>query len=419
MKNINKRLWVINQFANTPEMPGHTRQFEISQYLVKKGWKVNLFASDFNLSERKFKKLKRFQFSLIENIDGINWHWIRVIPYFRNNLLRYINIISFCIHLFFKLIFEIFYYSILEDSKKIVIASSPQLPAAFMSLLITQIFRIPFVLEVRDLWPQVLIDQGGKSEKSFLIKVLIFFEKYLYKNSNCVVVLSEGSVNYVKDRGANNIWWLPNGPDLSLFKPSNLKSNLNSKIANKRPFKIIYAGAHGPANGLDNVIEAARLIQNKPIELTFIGDGSEKNKIIKKSLDYSLKNIKFMKPVSKNKIPSLLSNYDAILISLKKLNLFRYGISPNKLYDAYALAMPVITTIPGIINDEVEKYNLGTTAEAENPVSLSNAIIKIANKSYRERLEMGMRGRKLSETIYSRQLINEKFSYILNSLLED
>ena len=108
MKNINKRLWVINQFANTPEMPGHTRQFEISQYLVKKGWKVNLFASDFNLSERKFKKLKRFQFSLIENIDGINWHWIRVIPYFRNNLLRYINIISFCIHLFFKLIFEIF-----------------------------------------------------------------------------------------------------------------------------------------------------------------------------------------------------------------------------------------------------------------------------------------------------------------------
>ena len=227
----------------------------------------------------------------------------------------------------------------------------------------------------------------------------MFFEKYLYKNSNCVVVLSEGSVNYVKERGANNIWWLPNGPDLSLFKPSEIKSNLNSKITNKRPFKIIYAGAHGPANGLDNVIEAARLIQNKPIEITFIGDGSEKNNIIKKSLDYSLKNIKFMKPVSKNKNSLSLSNYDAILYLLKVKFISLWNIS-NKLYDAYALAMPVITTIPGIINNEVEKYNLGTTAESENPVSLSNAIIKMANKSYRDRLEMGMRAEN-----YQRQFI--------------
>ena len=418
MKKIIKRLWVINQFANTPEMPGHTRQFEVSKYLVKKGWKVNLFASDFNLTERKFKKLNIFTFSFIEKIDGINWNWLRVTPYFKNDLLRYINIISFCIHLFFKLLFEFIYYSFNENSKKIVIASSPQLPAAFISLLLAQLFRIPFVFEVRDLWPQVLIDQGGKSKKSILVRLLIFFEEYLYKNSNYIVVLAEGAKNYVEKRGGVNICWLPNGPDLSIFKPSQSKYNENLKISKKSPFKIIYAGAHGPANGLNNVIEAARLILHKPIEITFIGDGSEKNYLIQKSIDYSLHNIKFLKPVPKVKMPSILSNYDSILISLKKLDLFSYGISPNKLYDAYALAKPVITTIPGNINNEVIKYNLGTTAEAEDPISLANAIINLVNKSSKERFEMGLRGRDLAEKIYSRQLINKKYELILNKLIE-
>ena len=83
------KIWIINQFANTPDLPGHTRQFEVAKFLAKKGLEVTVFSSDFNLSKRKFCKLKKMQLSLKENISEVNFIWLRVIPYYRNNWKRH------------------------------------------------------------------------------------------------------------------------------------------------------------------------------------------------------------------------------------------------------------------------------------------------------------------------------------------
>ncbi len=404
-------IWLVNQFANTPDMAGHTRQYEISKYLVQKNWKVELFASDFNLSERKFKKLTKNQFIKIEKINGIDWHWLKVVGYKKNNIKRIINLVSFCFSLSIVFLIKLIIY---RKEVSVIYASSPQLPAAFVALVFSKLFRIPFFFEVRDLWPQVLIDQKGVDYENILIKVLKILEKKLYQYSDEIIVLSKNSINYIKERGGSNISWLPNGPELKYFNFTELPYEGNG-FSSKRPFRIVYTGAHGESNDLNNVINAAELIQELPILFIFLGDGPEKKKLMRKSR--KLKNIKFLDPIPKNEIPSFIKISDAVLISLGNILVFKYGISPNKLYDAYAIGRPVITTIEGAINDEVENYNLGVTCKGGNPELLAQSIKKLFNLTREKRSKMGERGRKLAENIYSREIINKKLNILLKKYL--
>lgn len=408
------RIWLINQFACSPDMPGGTRHYEIASFFIKQGYSVEIFASDFNLSKRKSLRLNKLELNKIENINGIKWHWIRTLPYKSNNLKRYINLISFCIN--FAIYQLIIFFRNLKDKKEpdIIIGSSPQLLIAFCSFLLAKIIRKPFVFEVRDLWPQVLIDLGGMNKNNILIKVLTYIERLLYSGSDCTVVLASGAQEYVKVRGAKKVLWLPNGPDLSKFKVKNYKTS-NILFNKDNPFRLIYAGAHGIANDLNNVIEAASSLQEYPIKFIFIGDGPEKEKLILKAKN--LNNIFFREPISKDLIPNELSKADAILISLKEVNLFQYGISPNKLYDAYALARPIISTLKGSVNNEIKKYNVGLTADPGDPISLAKIIVRMYNLSSKERELMGLNGRFLAENFYSRNKINFRYLNLIEDLL--
>ena len=267
---------------------------------------------------------------------------------------------------------------------------------------------------MRDLWPQVLIDIKNYKANSFYIKLLFFMEKFLYKYSDLVIVLSEGCKDYVLKNGAKKVEYLPNGPDLNLFKYSPLPNEIGG-FSSVRPFKIIYSGAHGLVNGLTNVIDAAKKLDHLPIVFNLIGDGQEKEYL--KKYAAGNKSVIFKDPIPKKNIPSYLASADAILISLSKVSLFSYGVSPNKLYDAYALGRPVLTTVPGLINNEVEKYNVGVTANAEDVNSLATSIEKLFYMTRQQREKMSINARKLAESSYSRNLVCEKFYRIINELI--
>ena len=203
------KIWIINQFANSPDLPGHTRQYDIAKYLVKiiGMWKFSLIL----IYQRCYTKLKKFQIKKLELLDGINWHWIWAFSYKKNNWKRYLNLLSFCI--FYKI--NIFKQKI--KNPDIILASSPQLPAAFVCLLLAKIFQKRFVLEIRDLWPQVLLDQNDRNKYSLFIKILTFIERKVYEGAEVVIVLAKGTENYVKQRGAKDNL-APNGPDLNILK---------------------------------------------------------------------------------------------------------------------------------------------------------------------------------------------------------
>ncbi len=415
-RNLKKvpKIWIVNQFANTPNMPGGTRHYEVGKYFLKHKWNVEVFSSDFNLSYRKYMVLKDFQLWKTEQLDGLRWHWLRTIPYRQNNYRRYLNLISFSFIFFIRQFFVLIFNSILKSGPNIIIASSPQLPAAFFSLVLAKIFHTTFIFEVRDIWPQVLIDLGGLKKESLLIKSLFWMESKLYKNSDIVVVLAKGAKKYVLGKGAKRVIWLPNGPDLKNFKPlPSLNEPLN--FTKKEPFQIIYTGAHGLANDLINIVNTAKIMREEPVKFTLLGDGPEKRNLMK--MAKNVDNINFLPPVPKLLIPELIANYHAILISLKGVKLFEYGISPNKLYDAYALSRPVISTVNGFVNKEINDFNLGFTAFPGDPKSLSNAIKKLLTLSKKDREEMGRRGRELAVKIYSRDRINKLYAELIMQLL--
>ena len=404
------RLWLINQFANTPSLPGHTRQYEVAASLIDCGWQVEVFASDFNLTQRRYRRL---QFPFLwarERPAGINWNWLWVSPYRCNNWKRQLNMLSFCLHLWLRLLPLALWGRLTGKAPDVILASSPQLPAAFICYWIAHLSGIPFVLEVRDLWPQVLIDQGGKRPGSMLVRLLAWMESQVYRHAHTVVVLAKGAEQYVRTRGARQTAWLPNGPDLKLFSPRPLADDQYS-------FTVLYAGAHGDANALDNVIAAARLLEQRraAIRFRFIGDGPDKQALIQQAA--GLASVSFENPIPKASIPDVMAEADAILISLGDVPLFRYGVSPNKLYDAYAIGRPVITTVPGAINEEVEEYDLGVTAEPGNPEALAEAILRLALVPRAVRAAMAARATELAHSTYSRQRINSAYDNLLRGVI--
>jgi len=405
------RLWLINQFANTPDLPGHTRQFEVAAALVQAGWQVEVFASDFNLTQRRYRRLRGLRLCSHEQPSGIRWTWLWVSPYRSNNWRRQLNMLSFCLHLLLHLLPRGVLARLWGQGPEVILASSPQLPAAWTSLWIARLLGVPFVVEIRDLWPQVLIDQGGKSERSPMVRLLAAMERQVYAAAHTVVVLARGSQSYVEARGAHRSLWLPNGPDLVQFSPRPLPEEDGC-------FELLYAGAHGEANGLEHVIEAARLLESSHpgrFKIVLLGDGPEKAALMRQAS--GLASVMFEAPIPKQQIPARMAAADAVLLSLKDVPLFRYGVSPNKLYDAYALARPLLTTVPGSINEEVEEHRLGFTAPPGDPQALAAALSALAAVPRVERQAMGRRARELAEQQYSRQRVNVRYDALLREVI--
>ena len=243
-----------------------------------------------------------------------------------------------------------------------------------------------------------------------MVRLLAWMERQVYRHASTVVVLAKGAEPFVRERGARQAAWLPNGPDLAFFTPRPL-------LVDRPVFTVLYAGAHGDANALENVIAAARLLEQRkvPARICFVGDGPEKESLIRLAED--LKSVEFEAPVPKAHIPDRMAEADAILLSLRDVPLFRYGVSPNKLYDAYAIGRPVITTVAGAINAEVEEYRLGETAPPGDPNALAAAIKRLMETPTSERQAMANRAIKLAQSIYSRQRINSEYNALLRGVI--
>ena len=182
---------------------------------------------------------------------------------------------------------------------------------------------------------------------------------------------------------------------------------------------MLYAGAHGDANALENVIAAARLLEHRqvPVRIRFVGDGPEKQSLIR--LAENMQSVTFDSPVPKSQIPDLMADADAILLSLKDVPLFRYGVSPNKLYDAYAIGRPVVTTVAGAINTEVEEHSLGVTAPPGDPQALADAIQRLRETPICERQAMANRAIEMASSTYSRHRINVEYDCLLRRLITE
>ncbi len=411
-------MWILNHYAITPDLPGGTRHFDFAKELTKRGYSVTIFASAFIHGIFEYRKLNKKERWKVENYDGVNFVWIKTFPYKGNGVRRILNMLSY-----FASVEHIGKLSAKGDSAlfeapDIIIGSSVHPFAALAGYKLSNFYKTPFVFEVRDLWPQTLIELGKISSENPIVVILRKLEKYLYKKSDRIIVLLPRASDYIEDLGisGDKIVWIPNGVDIERF--SFAKENNDNK---KNKFIVSYVGSHGVANNLDTLIEAAKILQvngYKDILIRLVGSGAEKERLIRKAQILSLKNVVFEDPVSKVSVPYTLAKSDVLYFGLLGRNLFKYGISSNKLFDYLAAGKPIVFA-SNASNNPIEEASAGISVTPENPESVANAIIKLYNMSESERKHMGKKGKEYVEKKYSIPVLVDKLESLLNSLCKD
>ena len=407
-----KNIWILNHYAITPDMPGGTRHYDFGSELVKRGYGVTIFASSFHYLWHKELKLKKREKYKIENVDGINFVWIKTFSYKKNNWRRVLNMISYMCRVYW-LGKKITRKNKDISNPDIIIGSSVHLLTVLSAYFLSKYYKAKFIMEVRDLWPQTLIDVGNLKENSLIVKILRFLEKYLYNRAKRIIVLMSQAEDYIIPLGINKdkIVWICNGVNITKFKKVR-------KEKSDKYFKVIYLGAHGVANALDIVLDTAEKIQKrgyKDIKILLYGDGSEKRRLIKYKEKLKLKNLEFHNPFSKEKIFNLLLEADILLINYRKSNIFKYGISHNKLFDCMASGKPIIYA-GEYASNPVNISKCGISILPEDSKELMNAIIGLYKISSEERNRMGRRGREYVEKYYSIPVLVDKLEKVIRQI---
>jgi|FLOH01.1.fsa_nt_gi glycosyltransferase involved in cell wall biosynthesis len=395
-------------------LAGGTRHYEIGKALSAQGFAVEVITSDFHISEHRHLLLRWPRLWKSESFGSLRWRWLWASGYKRNNWRRHLNLLTFA--------GSLFTFGVFRRTPAVIIGSTPHLIAAFAAFLLARLKRCHFYLEVRDLWPQVLIDMGGKSPRSPVVRILGWMEGVLYRNSHRVLVLAPGAVDYVRERGASadKILWVPNGVSLVDLEslPDLDQARMEFKVDHDR-FVLLYTGAHGTANSLATLVQAAAILDSQApgqFRIILVGDGMEKDCLINQSRDIEC--LRFVDPVPKSDLPRLLQAADALVLTLLDVPVFRYGVSPRKLYDYYSAAKPVVVNIGGAVSEEVETQRCGVTASPENPEALAAAILKLSRMPAEERVEMGLRSRRLAESTYNMEVIAERIGTQLREDLQ-
>jgi glycosyltransferase involved in cell wall biosynthesis len=382
-------IWIVNHYALEPSRAGGTRHFSFSRELVARGHRVTILASSVDYSSRVDTRLRSGEDWRRETVDGVDFVWIRTPSYADNSVGKLRNMLAFATRLTFR-------RGVLPAGRPdVVIGSSPHPFGALAATRLARRAGAPFVLEVRDLWPQSIVDVGGLSERHPFIVAMSALERYLYRTAERIICVPPGVEEHVRRRGgrADRITWIPNGIDLSLVPPA-------VPPAPGAEFTVAYAGQHGEANALDIALDAMALLQERhpsePIRLRMIGGGPEKPRLRERAGAMGLSNVEFVDPVPKDRIHAEVQRAHAGLMLLRDSPVFRSGVSPNKLFDYMAVARPVIFGVNTLVNP-VAMAGAGITLPAITPEALADAILELARTPPEERAALGARGRAYVE----------------------
>lgn len=403
-----KQVWVLNHYAQEPDGAGGTRHYHLADHLRNLGWQATVIAASVDHGTGK-QRLLPHEIKRLEFFNDVPFLWIKTPEYDGNGGGRIRNMLQYT--------WRVLLQKTTADLPRpdVVIGSSVHPFAAVAGAYLARRFKVPFVFEVRDLWPQTLIDMGRLKSSSLTAWILRKLELWLYRRAVRIIVLLPRAWEYITPLGIpkERVIWVPNGVDLSLFPRA------TASVSDSEHFTLMYFGAHGQANGLDNVLSAMKFVQEQPngrhIRLRMIGDGPLKQILIAKAREIGLINVSFEPSVPKSPIPEVAAQADAFVFNLIDVPVFRYGISSNKLFDFMASARPVIFSCDSA-NNPISDAGAGLTVGAGQPEVLADAILKIAATPLEERRRMGRAGRVYVEQNYSFEQLSARLAAVLDDV---
>lgn len=406
-------LYLHQYFATRSGLTG-TRSYEFSRHLISRGHRVTMITSGRrNTPEMTVPPDRDF---IEVEVDGI--HVVPINAAYNNPLegtgmggyRRMAGFMSFA-----KLAEKVGRQLQRPDA---VFATHTPLTIGLPGMKLARHFGVPFVFEVRDLWPEALINIGALTNP-FAIWWMRRLERRLYGAADHIVALSPGMKAGIVRMGTppEKVTVIPNGCDLELFRPEIDGRCERDRLGLGDRFAAIYFGAMGRANGLGYVLDAASVLQTRgdnQIVIVLHGDGGEKTQLVDRARSEGLKNVVFSGLVpDKTQVARIVAASD-VCMTIYSSTLRETGWSPNKMFDAMAAGRPILINVPGWLRETVEGNGCGLFVDPQRPEALADRLSELAADRKRC-IEMGRKSRELAEREFSREILANRLLRVLQA----
>jgi glycosyltransferase involved in cell wall biosynthesis len=395
---MGKNIWIINQYGGSRIHGMNFRSWYFANEMKKMGHNPHIISASFShLYQQLPEVTEKFQ---AETVEGIDYTWVKVSKYKGSQSIgRVLVMVQFMLRLFF------FPKKRLPKPDVIIVSSLspfPILNAFFWS----KKYKAKLVFEVRDIWPLSLIEIGGMSKYHPLTLFIGFFEKFAYRKSDKVISLLPKADEHMIARGMKpaKFVYVPNGFDpAEMEKQQDLSAEFKAHFP-KDKFIVGYAGSIGAANSMEYFIAAAKILEsNEKILFVLVGKGQHKAELMEKAG----KNVVFLDPVNKDQVQAVLSLFDVCYIGWHNHSIYRFGISPNKIFDYMFAAKPIIHSV-NAGNDLVKDAHAGFSIEAENAEEIAQTILTVSKLPKEELEKLGKNGRVFVEKNHTYECLTKK-----------
>ena len=373
---------LIHQAFVSPDNAGGTRHYELARRFVDGGQQFSIVASDLSyLSGQKCEADERFQ-----DFDGVKVQRAWTYPALHRSFVwRVVSFLSFMV--------TSVWAALKVKNVDLVIGTSPPIFQAVSAWVVSVVKWRPFLLEIRDLWPEFAVDMGVL-KNPVLIWLARRLERFLYARANHMLVNSPAYRDYLIRLGipAAKISFIANGVDPDMFHVEETAGGLRDEFQLQHKFIVTYAGAMGMANNLEVVLEAATLLNDIPdVHFLMVGDGKDRPKLQELAKQMNVRNVTFTGSRPKSKMPSILAESDVCLAVLRDIPMFKTTY-PNKVFDYMAAARPVVLAIDGVIRHVIEAAQGGIPVPPGNPQAMADAVRTLYSNRTRSK-QMGKQAR--------------------------
>lgn len=403
---------LINHYAGSPEMGMEFRPYYFAREWVKMGHKVSIIAADYSHLRRVNPEVaKDFQ---KENIEGIDYYWIKTNRYDGNGVKRSMTMAKFVSKLWMKAKWIV---DTMEPD--VVICSSTYPLDTYVGQRIKKVSKkkVKLIHEVHDMWPATLIEIGGMSKKHPFVVAMQIGENSAYKNSDLVVSLLSNAEPYMKEHGLKEGCFkcIPNGVVLEEWKnPMKLYDEYKEifdKLHDENKFIVGYFGGHALSNALDTLLDVADNMEDENAHFVLVGNGVEKEGLIERAQEMKLKNVTFLDSIPKAMIPSLCKEFDCNYMGVKESPLYRFGLCLNKMFDCMASGKPSICAIG--ITSYMSEYSCGFDLAADDIQKISDTIKEVEKMTLEELEEIKISAVKASRERFNYESLAKEFLVVM------
>lgn len=362
-------LFLTDNFPPEVNAPA-SRTYEHCIEWVRRGVEVTVITCVPNFPQGKVFDNYKNKWRQKETMDGIRvirvWSYISANEGFGKRILDYVSfgVTSFLHGLFVK--------------TDLIVATSPQFFTAVSGRWLSLCKRKPWVMEVRDLWPESIKAVSAMKSDNMVFSYLEWVEKRLYKSAKKIIVVTDAFRDKIASRGIdkNKISVVKNGVLMEKFKPVEKNRQLLSQLGLEGKFIFGYLGTHGMAHKLDFIVECAAKITDEDIHFLFIGNGAQKENVRNLAVQLRVKNCTFLDSVPKNEIADYISITDVALVNLMKSETFQTVI-PSKIFENASMQKPILLGVEGESKSIIEQYDAGICFEPENEAAFLDAVYRL------------------------------------------